>query len=60
MAGLEDDTEELKKGMPVSLITDENGVVQSSQQNASMVKQIVMNQSGLRSHRDPVRSYRNP
>lgn len=28
MAGLEDDTEELKKGMPVSLITDENGVVQ--------------------------------
>lgn len=27
MAGLEDDTEELKKGMPVSLITDENGVV---------------------------------
>lgn len=27
MAGLEDDTEELKKGMPVSLITDEQGIV---------------------------------
>lgn len=28
MAGLEDDADELKKGMPISLITDENGVVQ--------------------------------